>query len=111
MKLDNKYLVYIQLSTLFLLSGGSVWAAEAPMICAVTQTLACQKGGDCQSGSAIASEMPALLKISPAKNEIVRMIVIGEIDRDDIEKICNSYMNIRESMIMSEGDMARWVEK
>lgn len=46
-----------------------------------------------------------------AKNEIVKMIVAGEIDRNDIEKICNTYMGIRESMIMSTGDGARWVEK
>lgn len=39
------------------------------------------------------------------------MIVAGEIDRDDVEKICNTYMGIRESMIMSTGDGARWVEK
>jgi hypothetical protein len=46
-----------------------------------------------------------------AKNEIVKMIVAGEIDRDDVEKICNTYMGIRESMIMSTGDGARWVKK
>ena len=71
MKINNKYLVFIQLTTLFFLSGGSAWAAEAPMICAVTETVACQKGGDCQSGSTTDSNMPVLLKINPAKNEII----------------------------------------
>lgn len=46
-----------------------------------------------------------------AKNEIVKMILAGEIDRDDVEKICNTYMSIRESMIINTGDGARWVKK
>ena len=78
MKLSNKYLVFIQLTTIFFLSGGSAWAAEAPMICAVTEAVACQKGGDCQSGSAVASGMPVLLKINPSKNEIISRKEDGE---------------------------------
>ena len=68
MKLNNKYIALMQLTTIFFLSGGNAWAAEAPMICAVTQAVACQKGGECQSGSATDSKMPVLLKINPAKN-------------------------------------------
>lgn len=46
-----------------------------------------------------------------AKKVIVDMIVAGELDRDDVEKICKTYMGVRESMIKSVGDGARWVEK
>ena len=46
-----------------------------------------------------------------AKNELVRMIVKGEIDKNDIDKICNTYMGVRESIVMGNGGMARWVEK
>ncbi|RKZ46490.1 MAG: hypothetical protein DRQ58_08515, partial [Gammaproteobacteria bacterium] len=78
MKSNNKFLVFIQLTTMFFLSGGSAWAAEAPMICAVTETIACQKGGECLSGSAADSNMPVLLKINPAKNEIITRKEDGE---------------------------------
>jgi len=89
MKSSNKYLVLIQLTTLFFLSGGSAWAAEAPMICAVTQAVACQKGEDCQSGSATASEMPVLLKINPAKNEIITKKEDGEKKTSSIKQTTN----------------------
>jgi len=46
-----------------------------------------------------------------AKNKIVKMILEGEIDRNNIEEICNTYMSIRELMIRSTGDEARWVKK
>jgi len=78
MKLSNKYLVFIQLTTMFFLTGGSAWAAEAPMICGVTEAVACQKGGGCQSGSATDSKMPVLLKINPGKNEIISRKEDGE---------------------------------
>jgi len=86
MKSNNKFLVFIQLTTLFFISGGSAWAAEAPMICAVTQALACQKGGDCQSGSATDSNMPVLLKINPGKNEIVSKKEDGETKTSTIKQ-------------------------
>lgn len=89
MKLNYKYLVFIQLTTLFFLSGGSAWAAEAPMICAITQTIACQKGGDCQSGSAVSSDMSVLLKINPAKNEIVSRKESGETKTSTIKQTTN----------------------
>jgi len=89
MKSSNKYLVLIQLTTLFFLSGGSAWAAEAPMICAVTQAVACQKGGDCQSGSATDSQMPVLLKINPAKNEIITKKENGEKKTSTIKQTTN----------------------
>ena len=89
MKLNNKYLVFIQLTTLFFLSGGSAWAAEAPMICAVTETVACQKGGDCQSGSAADSNMPVLLKINPGKNEIISRKEDGETKTSTIKQTTN----------------------
>ncbi len=78
MILNKKYFVLLQLITVFILSGGNVWAAEAPMICAVTQAVACQKGAECQSGSTTASEMPVLLRINPGKNEIVSKKENGE---------------------------------
>ena len=78
MILNKNYFVLIQLTTMFFLTGGNVWAAEAPMICAVTQAVVCQKGEDCQSGSTTASEMPVLLRINPGKNEIVSKKENGE---------------------------------
>ena len=89
MKSNNKYLVLIQLTTIFFLSGGSAWAAEAPMICAVTHAVACQKGGDCQSGSEVASGMPVLLKINPGKNEIVSKKEDGEKKTSVIKQTTN----------------------
>ena len=89
MKSNNKFLVFIQLTTLFFISGGSAWAAEAPMICAVTQAVACQKGGDCQSGSATDSKMPVLLKINPGKNEIVSKKENGEKKTSTIKQTTN----------------------
>ena len=78
MILNKKYLVFIQLITVFILSGGNAWAADAPMICAVTHAISCQKGGDCQSGSAADLNMPLFLKINPEKNEIVSKKENGE---------------------------------
>ena len=86
MKSNNKFLVFIQLTALFFIFGGNAWAAEAPMICAVTQALACQKGGDCQSGSATDSNMPVLLKINPGKNEIVSKKEDGETKTSTIKQ-------------------------
>ena len=89
MILNKNYFVLIQLITVFILSGGNVWAAEAPMICAVTQAVACQKGGDCQSGSATDSKMPVLLKINPGKNEIVSKKESGEKKTSVIKQTTN----------------------
>jgi len=89
MKLSNKYLVFIQLTTIFFLTGGNVWAAEAPMICAVTQAVSCQKGGDCQSGSASDSNMPLFLKINPGKNEIVSKKENGDTKTSVIKQTTN----------------------
>ncbi len=93
MILNKKYFVLIQLITVFILSGGNVWAAEAPMICAVTQAVACQKGGECQSGSATASEMPVLLKINPGKNEIISKKENGEKKTSTIKQTTNDKNN------------------
>lgn len=46
-----------------------------------------------------------------AKNEIVRMILSGEIDKGDSSEICKAYMQARESILMGEGRMVRWVRK
>ncbi len=89
MKSNNKFLVFISLTTLFFISGGSAWAAEASMICAVTQAVACQKGGDCQSGSATDSKMPVLLKINPGKNEIISKKEDGEKKTSTIKQTTN----------------------
>lgn len=89
MKLNNKCLVLIQLTTIFFLSGGSALAAEVPMICAVTQAVACQRGGECQSGSATDSNMPVLLKINPGKNEIISRKEDGEKKTSIIKQTTN----------------------
>lgn len=78
MILNKKYFVLIQLITVFILSGSNVWAAEAPMICAVTQAISCQKGIDCESGTAGDLNVPLFLKINPGKNEIVSKKEDGE---------------------------------
>ncbi len=93
MKSNNKLLVLTQLITLFFLSGGNAWAVDAPMICAVTQAVACQKGGECQSGSATASKMPVLLKINPGKNEIVSKKENGEKKISTIKQTTNDKDN------------------
>jgi hypothetical protein len=46
-----------------------------------------------------------------AKNKIAEMIIRGDIGSDDVESICNSYMSIREALIIDKGDTARWVKK
>ncbi len=93
MKSNNKLLVLTQLITLFFLSGSNVWAAEAPMICAVTQAISCQKGIDCESGSATDSKMPVLLKINPGKNEIISKKEDGEKKISTIKQTTNDADN------------------
>ena len=93
MILNKKYFVLLQLITVFILSGGNVWAAEVPRIGSVTQAVACQKGGECQSGSATASEMPVLLKINPGKNEIVSKKENGEKKISTIKQTTNDKDN------------------
>ncbi len=78
MKLNNKFLVLIQLIFILTLSSANTMADNAPMICAVTQAISCQKGGDCISGSAGDLNMPLFLKINPEKNEIVSKKENGE---------------------------------
>lgn len=44
-----------------------------------------------------------------AKDEIVKMILSKELDKNDIQYICNTYMNLRESIVIRNGAaMARW---
>lgn len=43
-----------------------------------------------------------------AKNEVVRMILSGEVDRGDVERICNTYMAARESILAADGFSSRW---
>ena len=78
MILNKKYFVLVQLMAVFLLSAGNAWAADAPMICAVTKAVSCQKELDCESGSANDIGMPLFLKINPAKNEILSLKEDGE---------------------------------
>ncbi len=78
MILNKKYFVFIQLITVLILFSSNVLAVDAPMICAVTQAVSCQKGGDCQSGSADELNLPLFLKIIPDKNEIVSKKENGE---------------------------------
>ncbi len=78
MKLNIKFLVLIQLIFVLPLSSANALAADTPMICAVTQAISCQKGGDCISGSAGDLNMPLFLKINPEKNEIVSKKENGE---------------------------------
>jgi len=46
-----------------------------------------------------------------AKNEVVRMVLAGEINRDDARKICGTYMTARESILMQDGQFTRWADK
>lgn len=78
MILNKKYFVFTQLAALFFLSVGNASAADAPMICAVTEAVSCQKALDCESGSADDIGMPLFLKINPAKNEIITLKEDGE---------------------------------
>jgi len=78
MKLNIKFFLPIQLCIVLVLLGGNALAAESSMICAVTQAISCQKGGDCQSGSAADLDLPLFLKINPGKNEIVTKKEDGE---------------------------------
>ncbi|MEW6520779.1 MAG: hypothetical protein AB1461_15340 [Thermodesulfobacteriota bacterium] len=43
--------------------------------------------------------------------EVTRMIVNGDIDKNDAIRICEQYMVIRENIIMNRGGMSRWVNK
>jgi hypothetical protein len=78
MILNKKYFVTVQVIAAFLLSSVNVLAADAPMICAVTEAVSCQKELDCESGSASNIDMPLFLKINPAKNEIISLKENGE---------------------------------
>lgn len=46
-----------------------------------------------------------------AKNKIVNSIIQGEIDINNTEEICNTYMVARESLIMENGGLPRWIKK
>jgi hypothetical protein len=35
----------------------------------------------------------------------------GEVDKNDISNICGTYMTVRESILMNDGQLTRWVEK
>jgi len=76
--LNKKYFVLIQLMAVFFLSAGNASAADAPMICAVTEAVSCQKGLDCESGNANDIGIPLFLKINPAKNEMITLKEDGE---------------------------------
>lgn len=46
-----------------------------------------------------------------AKNEVVRMVLAGEIDPNDARRICDTYMTARETILMRDGQHTRWAEK
>jgi hypothetical protein len=46
-----------------------------------------------------------------AKSLVAGMILNGDIAKDDVKQICASYMGCRETIVMSNGGMARWVRK
>jgi hypothetical protein len=78
MKLNNKILLLTPFILMLTLSSVNAMAADAPMICAVTEAVSCQKELDCESGSANDIDMPLFLKINPAKNEILSLKEDGE---------------------------------
>ena len=73
MKLNTKLTLVLPVVSVLMFTGGTVLAADAPMICAVTQAISCAKENDCISGSANSINMPLFLRINPEKNEIVSM--------------------------------------
>jgi len=42
---------------------------------------------------------------------IVQMIMDGNIDKNNISQICETYMSTRENIIMGNGGITRWVKK
>lgn len=74
----NKVLLLLALFSALMLFGANASAGDAPMICAVTQAVSCQKSGDCRSGSANDIGMPLFLKINPEKKEILSLKESGE---------------------------------
>lgn len=46
-----------------------------------------------------------------AKNEVVRMVLSGDIDKENSSAICTAYIKSRESILLGEGRFVRWVRK
>ena len=46
-----------------------------------------------------------------AKGAVAELVVSGEMDRADVDSICESYMNLRSSFIEANGGIAEWMEK
>lgn len=78
MKLNSQVFIRLPLISALTLLGGNASAADAPMICAVTHAISCQKAGDCRSGSAQDIKLPLFFKINPEKNEILSVKENGE---------------------------------
>ncbi len=78
MKLNSQVFIRLPLISALTLFGGNALAADAPMICAVTHAISCQKARDCRSGSARDINLPLFLKINPEKNEILSVKENGE---------------------------------
>ena len=43
--------------------------------------------------------------------EVTEMILRGDLDRNNLQGLCEAYMQIRENIITNNGGMPRWVAK
>lgn len=41
--------------------------------------------------------------------EVTNMVLRGDLNKNDLKSMCESYMQIRESIIINRGGMTRWV--
>lgn len=46
-----------------------------------------------------------------AKGAVAEMVIEGDIDRSDVESICENYMNFRSAVIGANGGIAEWSPK
>ncbi len=46
-----------------------------------------------------------------AKRAVAELVVSGDIDRADVDSICEAYMNLRSSFIQANGGIAEWMQK
>ena len=46
-----------------------------------------------------------------AKDEVVKMILSGDIAKNDTSAICKEYMATREAIVMGNGGLPRWADK
>lgn len=87
MKSYQRRLVFLALTTASLGLSAADLDATAPMLCAVTHTVACDSAGDCVDGAADAFNLPVFLKIDSANKVVVSAKGGGERRTSKILKI------------------------